>query len=97
MPHEEPMRGVSLINLTGFKVYLQFEYRDLWIGLFVRRNDIYFQFYIGLVPFFPIYVTVLRRAARKMKKKQHSLEGDPHGKALHRSKHVAPVLRGRGR
>ena len=94
MPEHE-MRGVSLINLTGFKVRFTFEFRDFWIGLFVRRTDSWFHIYFCLVPLFPVYITVLRRVARKRK---HSHEGGPpNGKAHHRSRPVSPVLRGRGR
>ncbi len=46
------------------KAQVQFEPRDLWVGLFWRETDLCWHFYLCVVPVLPLHVTILKRAWR---------------------------------
>ncbi len=48
---------IRFIDLPWLKVQLQFEPRDMWVGLFWRKTQIAFHLYICIVPLFPIHIT----------------------------------------
>ena len=45
------------------KMQLQWEPRDLWVGLFWRRSDIAWHIYVCLLPCVPVHITRLRGEA----------------------------------
>jgi hypothetical protein len=51
-------------NGTAMKAQIQFEPRDLWVGLFWRQTDLCWHFYLCLVPVLPLHVTILKRFMR---------------------------------
>lgn len=55
---------IRLFDGRRVKVNIQWEPRDLWVGLFwrVNRHDGYniWHFYLCILPMIPIHVTVLR-------------------------------------
>lgn len=51
---------VRLITQPTLRVNLQFELRDLWVGVFWRRNGRFFHLYICLLPTVALHVTILR-------------------------------------
>lgn len=50
---------IRFIDWPRLKVQLQFEVRDLWIGVFWRKTEIALHIYICIVPLFPIHITKL--------------------------------------
>ena len=58
---------MRIFNGTWMKVQIQFEPRDLWIGLFWRPTELCWHFYLCIVPLLPLHVTVLKRYFRKNK------------------------------
>lgn len=55
------MIALRFIDRPRLKVQLQFELRDLWVGLFWRKTDLCVHFYLCILPMVPLHVTVLRR------------------------------------
>lgn len=51
---------VRLFNRDTVKVNIQWEPRDLWVGLFWRRTELALHVYLCLVPCFPFHVSILR-------------------------------------
>lgn len=57
----ENPRHWRLIDRPTLKAQLQFEPRDLWVGVFWRKTDIAVHVYLCLIPCIPLHITVLRR------------------------------------
>ncbi len=51
-------RILRFVDREKLKVQLQWEPRDLWVGLFWRRTDIALHLYVCLVPLVPLHVTI---------------------------------------
>ena len=53
--------GVKLWKSERCIVRLQWEPRDLWVGLFWRKSEICWHIYICLIPLIPLHISILRR------------------------------------
>lgn len=49
-----------LVDRPDLKVQIQWEPRDVWIGLFWRKTGIALHFYICILPMVPLHITVKR-------------------------------------
>lgn len=47
-----------IIDRPRLKVQIQFEYRDIWMGVFWRKTKIALHFYICLLPMLPLHITI---------------------------------------
>lgn len=78
---------LRILNLPRLKAQLQWEPRDLWIGLFWRVNremapPFYtLHIYLCLVPLIPLHVTILRRTRQS---ESTTLQPELKVKAKHR-------------
>ena len=62
------MRYLRLFDIPGkVRVQIQFESRDLWVGVFWRTTDTgLFHLHICIVPTIPLHVTVVTRRFREI-------------------------------
>ena len=60
----ENPKSLRVFDGAVAKVQIQWEPRDVWIGLFWRHTDVCWHFYICVLPLVPIHVTVLRKEHR---------------------------------
>lgn len=51
---------IRLVNRPKLIVQIQWEPRDLWVGLFWRRTDVALHLYFCLVPLLPLHITIAR-------------------------------------
>lgn len=58
-------RALRLVDKSWLKVQLQFEPRDIWIGLFWRRTEIAWHFYICILPLLPLHISILAISERE--------------------------------
>ena len=49
------------------RINLQFEFRDLWFGLFWRTTEIGLHLYICLIPTMPLHITIANAEYSKRK------------------------------
>ncbi len=54
------MSALRLVDRPALIVQLQWEPRDVWVGLFWRKTRIALHLYICFVPLVPLHVTILR-------------------------------------
>jgi hypothetical protein len=57
---DAPRRTWRFLHRPRLIAQLQFEPRDIWIGVFWRRTPIALHFYICVVPLVPLHITVSR-------------------------------------
>jgi len=65
VPKDKTPPKLRLIDRPGLKVQFQWEWRDFWVGLFWRTTKIARHFYICILPFIPLHVTVARGKAKE--------------------------------
>ncbi|MHC4864613.1 MAG: hypothetical protein ACYTEX_11040 [Planctomycetota bacterium] len=56
------MIALRLIDRPRLKAQIQWEPRDMWVGLFWRKTEIAIHLYICLVPLLPLHVTIARKS-----------------------------------
>lgn len=76
MKGNEPVRVWRLWDGEKCKVQVQFEPRDLWVGLFWRRSGLCLHFYITLIPLLPLHIVVtndrwIRERAERIEAHRH--------------------------
>lgn len=57
----ENPKSIRLVDRRRLKVQIQWEPRDLWIGVFWRKTDLCLHIYICLLPLVPIHICRLRK------------------------------------
>lgn len=57
---------VQILNGRHVKARLQWNPRDMWIGVYWSSHPLCWQLYVCLVPMFPLRVAVLKRYFRDL-------------------------------
>jgi hypothetical protein len=55
----ENPKAWRVFNGTRTKVQIQWEPRDMWIGVFWRKTELCFHLYVCILPLLPIHITTL--------------------------------------
>lgn len=58
-PKAKPL--LRIIDRPRLKAQIQWEPRDLWVGVFWRESDLCLHVYICLIPLLPLHIVSFRR------------------------------------